>query len=101
MFRACGVIYICVHILLKVLYDRVVDSSIFRGAVLRLLQLVRIIRTTLLVAIFAGSKNPLRSLLLSADCHDVLQRNRREGKRLTQVCALNVKHFHLCNKIAE
>lgn len=37
----------------------------------------------------------------SADCHDSVQRNRQEGKLLTQVCALKVKHFHLCNQIAE
>lgn len=39
------------------------------------------------------------SLLLSAACLSCLQRNRQEGKLLAQVCAL--KHFHLCNKIAE
>ena len=41
------------------------------------------------------------SLLLSLTVVDVLQRNRQEGKLLTQVCAPKLKHFHLCNKIAE
>lgn len=38
---------------------------------------------------------------ISADSRDNLQKNRQEGKLLTQVCALKAKHFHLCNQIAE
>lgn len=52
-------------------------------------------------AIFAVHKTTLFTSAFLADCNDSVQRNRQEGKQLAQVCALKVKHFHLCNKIAE
>lgn len=52
-------------------------------------------------AVFAANKATHLTSAFSADCHDSLQRNRQEGKQLAQVCSLKVKHFHLCNKIAE
>lgn len=54
------------------------------------------------MAIFASNETTHLTSAFLLDCHDSLQRNRQEEARLlAQVSALKVKHFHLCNKIAE
>ncbi len=92
-------------LVLKVLCDRLSDSSIFRGRVLTSRQDVAssLWGTAEPHSRWPSLQQTKTTQLTSAfaDCHESLQRNRQEGKLLTQVCALKVKHFHLCNKIAE